>query len=184
MAPGFTAKSALGREGVTIARPFCRITGFLSPVPNSKIGFEVWLPEPKAWNRKYFGSGNGGWTGAFAYQGISGPLARGYAVMTTDQGHTNDPGNPVEDVTWALAIPSGSSISRIARNMSQLSRRKRLLRDIMALHPSIPISLAAPQAVGRASLNPCATRRIMMAIFMAHRAPIIWPGRPAGYGTC
>jgi len=38
---------------------FCRVSGLLRPTSDSKIHFEVWLPE-KDWNGRLLGTGNGG----------------------------------------------------------------------------------------------------------------------------
>ncbi len=66
--------------------PFCRVTGKIAPVPDSEIGFEVWLP--RTWNRKLVGIGNGGASGLIFYSDMAEPLSRGYAVAATDTGHS------------------------------------------------------------------------------------------------
>ena len=43
-----------------IAPAFCRVQAVATPAPDSRIGFEVWLPVPGAWNGKLLGRGNGG----------------------------------------------------------------------------------------------------------------------------
>jgi len=67
--------------------PFCRIAGTIAPVPDSAIGFEVWLP--KNWNGKFVGIGNGGTAGFIFYPSMAEPLSRGYAVGATDTGHSS-----------------------------------------------------------------------------------------------
>jgi len=80
---------------------FCRVAGYLSPTPDSHIGFEVWLPAGEAWNDKFQAVGNGGFFGFLNYRATAAGLQRGYATMTTDLGHLNKPGAS-EDATWAL----------------------------------------------------------------------------------
>jgi feruloyl esterase len=68
-------------------------------VPNSHIGFEVWLPPAEKWNNRYFGVGNPAFEGAIKYQGLKGAVEKGYATASTDTGH-QDPGHK-----WALDQP-------------------------------------------------------------------------------
>ena len=89
----------------TLATPICRVNGFLTPTKDSHIGFEVWLPPANAWNHKYEAVGNGGLSGALNYRAMLPGFNRGYATMTTDLGHTNNPPKAVEDATWALGHP-------------------------------------------------------------------------------
>jgi hypothetical protein len=78
----------------------CKVTGFISPVPTSRIGFEVWLPL-EGWNGRLQQVGNGGLAGVIN----PGPLAQavkgGYAAAATDDGHTASP----IDGSWALNRP-------------------------------------------------------------------------------
>ena len=101
--PPFSVGSAMG--SATVTTPFCRVAGFLTPTTDSHIGFEVWLPPADKWNHKFQAIGNGGFAGSLNYRSLIPVLARGYAGMTTDEGHIGDPANPVEDLTWALGHP-------------------------------------------------------------------------------
>ena len=73
--------------------PFCRVQGVSKPSADSDIRFEVWLPQPAAWNRKFLSTGEGGFAGQLNYQrnGKDGAmdeiLRRGYATASTDTGH-------------------------------------------------------------------------------------------------
>ena len=98
-----TFSSNLGQT--TLATPVCRVNGFLTPTRDSHIGFEVWLPPANAWNQKYEAVGNGGLSGALNYRAMVPGFNRGYATMTTDLGHTNNPPQAGEDATWALGHP-------------------------------------------------------------------------------
>ena len=82
-----------------VMMPFCRVTGFINPVPGSHIGFEVWLPPAEEWNERYFAVGNPAFEGAIKYQGLTRALANGYATSSTDTGH-QDPGHK-----WATGEP-------------------------------------------------------------------------------
>lgn len=101
--PPLTISSAFGP--VTVSKSFCRVAGFLTPTSDSHIGFEVWLPPAAGWNHKFQAVGNGGFAGSLNYRAALAALSRGYAAMTTDEGHVNDPAQPIEDVTWALGHP-------------------------------------------------------------------------------
>jgi hypothetical protein len=68
---------------------FCRVQATLTPSRDSDIKVEVWLPT-SGWNRKFVGIGNGIWAGQLSYSQLGDPLKRGYAVATTDTGHTGN----------------------------------------------------------------------------------------------
>jgi feruloyl esterase len=79
---------------------FCRIAATLKPTSDSDIQIEVWLPA-SGWNGRFIAVGNGGWAGTISYAGMSGPLARGYAVASTNTGHYGTFG----DGSFALGHP-------------------------------------------------------------------------------
>jgi feruloyl esterase len=68
---------------------FCRVHGSITPVPESRIGFELWLPDT-GWNGKLEMFGNGGYSSKLAYGNLAEQLKRGYAVLGTDTGHSGD----------------------------------------------------------------------------------------------
>jgi hypothetical protein len=68
---------------------FCRVQATLTPTSDSDIKVEVWLPT-NGWNGKFVGIGNGIWAGQLSYSQLGDPLKRGYAVATTDTGHTGN----------------------------------------------------------------------------------------------
>src|SRR5437867_5038564 len=90
-----------------IALPaFCRIEAVARPTGDSEIKFELWMPSPDAWNGKFQGVGNGGYSGAIGYTALAGALRRGYAAASTDTGHTGDDmkfgqGHPEKIIDWA-----------------------------------------------------------------------------------
>jgi len=79
---------------------FCRVEATLTPSSDSDIKVEVWLPA-SGWNGKFVGIGNGIWAGQLSYSQLADPLSRGYAVATTDTGHTGN-GMTAE---WAVGHP-------------------------------------------------------------------------------
>jgi feruloyl esterase len=64
---------------------FCRVTAALSPVRDSAIRVEMWLPQD-GWKGVFEGTGNGGFGARFIYPVLAARLRRGYAVINTDQG--------------------------------------------------------------------------------------------------
>jgi hypothetical protein len=64
---------------------FCRVVGMITPVANSQIGFEVWMPTD--WNGKFNSLGSGGSAGSIGYAALRASLLREYAAMATDNGH-------------------------------------------------------------------------------------------------
>lgn len=68
---------------------FCRISISLHPSDDSNIKLELWLPLTN-WNGKYMAVGNGAFTGNIRYSSMHGPLRRGYAVSSTDTGHSGN----------------------------------------------------------------------------------------------
>jgi len=68
---------------------FCRVQATLTPSSDSDIKVEIWLPT-SGWNGKYVGIGNGIWAGQLSYSQLADPLSRGYAVATTDTGHSGN----------------------------------------------------------------------------------------------
>jgi feruloyl esterase len=82
----------------------CRVQGVISPVPGSRVGFELWLPQ-EGWNGKIEMVGNGGYSSAISYKAMAPLLKHGYATVATDTGHTgDDPGfaidHPEAIVDW------------------------------------------------------------------------------------
>lgn len=78
---------------------FRRVVGVARPVKGSNIKFEVWLPV-EGWNGKLLAIGNAGFAGNISYGSMPIPLARGYAVASTDTGH-HAPANGI-DQSWAV----------------------------------------------------------------------------------
>jgi feruloyl esterase len=86
-------------SGLKVTAPFCRVIGYIEPVKNSHIGFEVWLPPADAWNDRYLMTGNPAFEGAIKYAGLASSLEQGYVTASTDTGH-QAPGHE-----WAMGHP-------------------------------------------------------------------------------
>ena len=96
-----------GPEAAALTLPaHCRVEATARPTTDSEIRFEVWIPPVDAWNGKFEGVGNGGYAGAIGYAAMAAGLRRGYAVASTDTGHTGGDmkfgqGHPEKIVDWA-----------------------------------------------------------------------------------
>jgi Tannase and feruloyl esterase len=95
-----------GSSGAMNVPAFCRVAAVATPSSDSVINFEVWIPPADAWNGKFQGVGNAGWSGTIAYAALGNALRRGYAAASTDAGHTGDDlkfanGHPEKIVDWA-----------------------------------------------------------------------------------
>jgi feruloyl esterase len=86
-AEGVPAGSFTAPDSKTYANlpAFCRVTAIVSPVHDSAIRLEMWLPQD-GWKGVFEGTGNGGYGGALNYPILAAGLSRGYAVINTDQG--------------------------------------------------------------------------------------------------
>lgn len=76
---------------------FCRVVGQIRPTADSQIGFELWLPDQ--WDGRYLQAGNGAFAGSINYRGLAPGLRNGFAVASTDDGHTG------WGARWALGHP-------------------------------------------------------------------------------
>jgi feruloyl esterase len=73
---------------------FCRVAATASPIADSAIKFEVWMPATD-WNGKFQGVGNGAWAGRISYGALGGALQHHYATASTDTGHEGDGTNAI-----------------------------------------------------------------------------------------
>ena len=86
-APGRGGQGGRGGNAYATLPAFCRVAATLKPTTDSDIKMEVWIPAA-GWNNKLLMVGNGAWAGTISYQAMAAPLAAGYAVTSTDTGHT------------------------------------------------------------------------------------------------
>jgi feruloyl esterase len=91
-------------EAVTVgagtASAYCKVMAAAHPTPDSDIRFEVVIPQ--TWNGRYLQVGNGGFAGAIPERSMLAPLAEGFAVAGTDDGHEDTVNT---DASWALGHP-------------------------------------------------------------------------------
>ena len=79
---------------------FCRVQATIAPSRDSHIEVEVWLPA-SGWNRKYLGTGNGGFGGSISYYRLGEAVSGGYAGASTDTGHHGG----ARDSQWSIGHP-------------------------------------------------------------------------------
>lgn len=91
-------------ERRAIPEPFCRIQASARPSTDSDIKFEVWMPLENKWNGRFLATGGGGNSGAIWYGRLRDGLERGYATLSTDNGHKSRGGN-VHEQSWAIGHP-------------------------------------------------------------------------------
>ena len=85
---------------------FCRVRVISRPVSDSEIHFELWMPPRAAWNGKFEGTGNGGFSSGMSYTTMAAALNHGYATAGSDTGHeggdlTFGVGHPEKINDWA-----------------------------------------------------------------------------------
>ncbi len=90
----------LGLPDTPATPSYCRVKAIAMPTPDSKIGFEVWMPLA-GWNDELLQVGNGGLAGSIPYPAMAQGVALHDAVAGTDDGHTGSG----TDGSWALGHP-------------------------------------------------------------------------------
>jgi Tannase and feruloyl esterase len=75
---------------------FCRVAATATPTSQSDINFEVWMPPAGTWNGIFRGEGSGGSAGAITFLLMANAIARNYATMSNDNGHTGS--------NWSFAL--------------------------------------------------------------------------------
>lgn len=83
----------------------CEIAVVSRPTSDSVINFTLWLPSQEDWNGKYLQLGSGGWGGSIPTFELIEPIAQGYAVAATDDGHQIQDMASSITPTWALGHP-------------------------------------------------------------------------------
>ena len=93
-AGGFTLAGGGGRGASQFSNlpAFCRVAATSKPSNDSDIKIEIWMPAQN-WNGKFEAVGNGAWTGSIGYAAMAEGITRGYAVGSTDTGHTGGSAN-------------------------------------------------------------------------------------------
>ncbi|KAH6685883.1 tannase and feruloyl esterase [Plectosphaerella plurivora] len=71
---------------------FCRVQMVAETGPSSEVEIEAWLP--RNWTGRFLEVGNGGLGGCLSYTDIDYGVARGFATIGTNNGHTGNYGEP------------------------------------------------------------------------------------------
>jgi feruloyl esterase len=77
----------------------CHVVALATPIKDSRIGFELWLPD--GWKGRYKQLGNGGFAGNIDQASLANEIRRGNAAAMTDTGHKAGQ----FDASWALGHP-------------------------------------------------------------------------------
>lgn len=129
VAAGTAVPGAAGAAPLTLPR-YCRATGVLEPVPGSRIGYELWLPDRARWTGRFQMLGNGGYSSALPLGQMAAALARGSAVVATDTGHHGDDpdfarGHPEAIADWGWRAVHLGAVSAKALTMRYYGRPAR-----------------------------------------------------------
>ena len=141
---------------------FCRVLGVSKPSADSDIRFEVWLPQPAAWNRKFMSTGEGGGAGELNYQrnGLDSAMdehvRRGYATASTDTGHLSS------DRWWGIGHPEKVTDYLYRAKHVTTVAAKAIVAATTGRPPRIHISIRARTAAVRASSRHSGIRTISM----------------------
>src|ERR1700730_6774041 len=90
----FTVPNSNAPAILTGLPAFCRVTATLTPMSDSTIHIEVWLPET-TWNGRFLGTGGGGFQGVIAYRELSAGIRKGFAATNSDLGTGSSGCNPL-----------------------------------------------------------------------------------------
>ncbi len=143
---------------------FCRVLATLTPVQDSHIEIEVWLPLAN-WNGKFLAVGNGGWAGSFPYiaggRSLADGLRGGYATAATDTGHKDpspQPGNGRGDAHFAIGHPEKLNDLGYRAVHEMTITAKALIRDFYGQMPRLSYwngcSTGGRQGLGSAQRYP------------------------------
>jgi len=94
---GCAALAGAALKGVTVETalsmnepaPICRIRGLAMPTPQSRIRFELWMPN-SGWNGRIEMVGNGGYSARMRLDELAALVRSGDAAVATDSGHEGD----------------------------------------------------------------------------------------------
>lgn len=94
-----TVGTVLPDSNAPLTQPVCRVQMTSKPSADSDIKSELWIPAPAAWNGRFLAVGGSGNSGSIMYAGIRDGLARGFATLSTDNGHQGN------EQTFAIGHP-------------------------------------------------------------------------------
>jgi feruloyl esterase len=168
--PGFEVLSAAkvsggdfaASDGETIRVPAsCRVVGIATPTSDSRVMFQLWLPD--GWNGRYSQLGNGGFAGNIDKPSLAAEIRRGNAAAMTDTGHTANQ----FDASWAQGHPQ-KIIDYGYRSIKVVSDAARSL-----VHDYYGVAARRRYFIGCSNGG----RQALMA---AQRYPLDWDGIIAG----
>jgi feruloyl esterase len=74
-------------SSTALRQPFCRVQLTSRPSADSDIKSEIWMPALGAWNGRFLAIGGSGSSGSIMYPDMSSGLTKGFATLSTDNGH-------------------------------------------------------------------------------------------------
>ncbi|MEJ0075490.1 MAG: tannase/feruloyl esterase family alpha/beta hydrolase [Alphaproteobacteria bacterium] len=83
-----------GAAPLTGLPAFCRVTATITPMSDSTIKIEVWLPKT-TWNGRFLGTGGGGFQGVITYSELALGIQQGFASTNSDLGTGSSGCNPL-----------------------------------------------------------------------------------------
>lgn len=106
----------------TMEGSICRVLATATPVTNSEIHIEIWLPAASGWNGKFVGTGNGGYSSALSVAVMKSVVERGYATAGSDTGHQGGDlkfavGRPesIDDWAWRATHVMATTAKEVIR---------------------------------------------------------------------
>jgi feruloyl esterase len=155
-----TFKPTGATDSVTKLPPFCRVVGEIRPTLDSHIAFEVWLPLEN-WNGKFAGVGNGGWAGTISYPALGDQLRRGYATVSTNTGHAQEPN--LDMAKFAFDHPERLVDFAWRSTHEMTTKGKVITQAFMVDHPDSRTGSDVRRAANRDSWKRNASRRTTTA---------------------
>lgn len=74
-------------SSTALTQPFCRVQLTSRPSADSEITSEIWMPALGFWNERFLAIGGSGSSGSIMYPDMGSGLTKGYATLSTDNGH-------------------------------------------------------------------------------------------------
>jgi feruloyl esterase len=118
-------------SSTALRQPFCRVQLTSRPSADSDIKSEIWMPALGAWNGRFLAIGGSGSSGSIMYPDMSSGLTKGFATLSTDNGHRGQDqifavGHPEKVIDFghraqAVTAVAGKAVTR--RSTGELQRR-------------------------------------------------------------
>ena len=99
--------------GGTYTIDFCNVTATYKHVGwNDTINVNIWLPFQQNWNSRMWALGGGGYSSSFGSLYLTQAVAKGYAAIVTDSGHTASL-ETAQSLDWALSSTGNLNLELI-----------------------------------------------------------------------